>query len=515
MTSSIASAQVEQVARYEKDVKENGNDFLVVNMREQGLALLREKDKFNNGNRVWEFITLDTSLAETWNTEFEISNRLNLVGHDYVDGKLYYLFRQLENNSNELELYSVNLRLQDFSTYTIKQELDFQLTEFSMMGDFALFGGYMNKQPLVTLYDLHEKSNRIVPGFFNSNVELLDLQPNSNNTFNVLLAERTSKEKRKLILKTMDVAGTLLMDDEVELESNKYILAAQTSALVRDEMMVIGTWTSSSGVRQASGFFTLQVDPFTQQTPRYYDFSEFDQFLNFLKPRKIIKIKNSAQARRNTGKLPDYKTYVNPVRIEETSAGFTLLAEVYQPGATTQNFRNTPYYTPFGMGNPYFNPYGFNPYYNPYYNPYRTPFNSNIEPDESRVLHSSVIQFDASGKYVADVGFKMDQMKTSSLDHASDFYQYSDQTTILYKREKHVRQAVYDKEGALVHTDTVAVHLSVPTEEIRHETNHDGLVRHWYRGNFFVWGYHTLADQAKRWDDRNRYLFYVHKLSRK
>jgi hypothetical protein len=116
-------AQVTQTHRYEMEMKSNDEEFLIVPMKEQGLSLFRQKDKFNNGNRLWELILLDTALAETWNAELEISNRLSLIGHDYNHGNLYYLFRLGDTNSSELTLYKINPAEKEIAIHIIKQEL--------------------------------------------------------------------------------------------------------------------------------------------------------------------------------------------------------------------------------------------------------------------------------------------------------------------------------------------------------------------------------------------------------
>lgn len=507
----VLCAQVQHTQRYEIDMKNNDQQFLVVSMKENGLALLREKDKHEGGNKLWEAVFLDTALAERWKPELEIANRLNLIGHDYNQGIMHYLFRTGDANNTDLALYKIDPLQREVQNYTIKLELDFRLTQFSMMGNYALFGGYLDKQPLVTIFDLKEGINKVVPGFFLTNSELLDLRPNVNNTFNTLLAERTSKEKRKLILKTFDAAGTLLMDDEIELDADKHILSAICSTLERDEMMIVGTWTSTSGVRQATGFFALPIDPFSQQSPVYYDFGQLQHFFDYLKPKRAAILKENSQSRRANGKVPEFKTYVNPVRVVENNKGFLLLAEVYQPGSTTSNFRNSNYYSPYGLNNPYYNPFLFNPYYNRFYNPaFGGPGGSDAH--DNRMIHSVVVEFNANGKLMTDYGVKLNDIKLATVDQASDFVQKEESTTILFKKDKYLRQGSFNQRGELVKSDTVKVNLNAPTETIRFEDDDDGGIRYWYGSAFYMWGYHTVQDISKRGEDRNRYVFYINKV---
>lgn len=506
-------AQLKHALRFEKEMKNNDQEFLVVSMKEEGLALFREKERGSGGNRLWEIVFLDTALQEQWVPELEIGNRLNLIGHDFNNRNIYYLFRIGESNSDELTLYKIDPINREVEQHIIKQELDFRLTHFSVMGNHALLGGYINKQPLVTIYDLKEKSSKIVPGFFLTNAELLDLRPNLNNTFNTLLIERDTKENRKLVLKTFDAAGTLLLDDEVIIDRNRYILSAITSTLERDEMIILGTWSISNSVRQATGIFAVIVDPFTQQSPQYFDFAQFNHFLDYLKPKRASIIKQNSMSRRLAGKIPEFKTYVNPIRVSETSKGFVLLSEVYSPSSANNGFRNNNFYNPYSFNNPFFTPYGYNSYYNRYSNPFYTG-PANNSPDESRVLHTSVIEFDPSGKILGDYGLKTNELKLEAIDQASDFHIDDETATLVFKKEKYVRQGVFDKKGELLKSDTVFTKFAAPTESVRHESNTGG-VRFWYDDNFYVWGYHTVTDIAKKGEDRNRYVFYIDKLTKR
>src|SRR3954468_16174527 len=91
--SAKTSAQITQPYRYERTQKGSEDYFTIVPLKEEGLALLRHKDKYNNSKRVWELVMLDTTLREIKTTEFEVENRYNLVGHENTHGEIYFLYR--------------------------------------------------------------------------------------------------------------------------------------------------------------------------------------------------------------------------------------------------------------------------------------------------------------------------------------------------------------------------------------------------------------------------------------
>ena len=64
LCSCSTYAQVSQTQRYEREQKNSDDYFNVISLKEEGLALFRERDKYKGSNRVWELILLDTALQE-------------------------------------------------------------------------------------------------------------------------------------------------------------------------------------------------------------------------------------------------------------------------------------------------------------------------------------------------------------------------------------------------------------------------------------------------------------------
>ncbi|HLT74774.1 MAG TPA: hypothetical protein VKZ68_06800, partial [Ohtaekwangia sp.] len=54
-------AQIAQPYRYELQQKNSDDYFNIISLKENGLALFRERDKFKQNNRLWELILLDST----------------------------------------------------------------------------------------------------------------------------------------------------------------------------------------------------------------------------------------------------------------------------------------------------------------------------------------------------------------------------------------------------------------------------------------------------------------------
>lgn len=504
LNAVLVHAQAVQTARFEREQKNSDNDYIVISLQKEGLALVRDIDKYKEGKQQWEVIRVDTTLQEVWLVEMEIENRMRLVGYDYRDNLIYLLYREGDHEASDLTLFTIHTQSQAVARYTIKQEITFKVTHFNALANVITLGGYVSNEPAVLLYDLQTEKTKLVPGFFITNSELLDLRVNTNNTFNALIIDRSNKQNKKLVLKTFDATGAALLEDEMEIENDRTILSGITSTLVNDELLVAGTWTEGNS-KQASGIFTSLIDPFNNQPINYYDFGRFEHFLDYLNDKRATKIKARSVEAAKLGKVPEYKTYAVPMRLDEQEEGFGLLLEVYQPSS---NFSPYPYYGNFGPPMYAYSPYGYNPFMNRYYN---APYQYNQPaPGDSKMLHAALAVFDRTGKPKRDYGLKLNDLKISSLEQTSDFLFYEDEVAMAFKKEKEVRilRSLNDE----IEYDTIVSKLNSPTETVRHESESVSYIRSWYKNAFYVWGYQTLRDSSQAALESGRQVFYINKI---
>jgi hypothetical protein len=498
-------AQLSQPARYEIEQKNSDSHFTLISMEKHGIALIRDKQKYEHGNKSWEVIFLDSALNESWKKDLAVDNQYHLIGHDYRDENIYFLFRMGETDQGKLKIIKVAIKDHQIKEHNYEPELVIKPTHFNILENQVIYAGYINNEPTVLLFNLDTDQAKLVPGLLVSNSELLDVRVNANNTFNVLISERQTKTKKKLIVKTFDKTGAMLLDDVIEIESERTILAGLTSTLVRDELIVIGTW-GEGVIKQASGIFTVLVDPYSAQKITYYDFAQFSHFLDYLSPKRIAKTKEKSDRRRAIGKIPEFKTFVLPARLVETKEGFQFFSEVYYSSVNLNSSRWGPY-SPYPYS-PYGNYYPYRFYNQPYYGyPYNNYGNPTTNFSETKMLHASIIDFDAKGNLLADHGFKLEDIKTPSSEQISDFITQQNKTTILFSKEKEIHLQVSQKDGLSLINEKKDIQLKSANETIRGEDG-TGSVRHWFDNCFYLFGYQTI----KTTGEGSRDVFYINKL---
>lgn len=503
---STAWAQLKGLERYEKEVKLSDNNFTIIPLEENGIALIREKNKYNKGNRLREVILLDSSLKEVWMSDIEVRSSYNLIGYEYGNNHIYLLFREGEVDSREFILVALNITNHEVNQFEIKHEFMLRPTHFTMVGENVIFGGYVSNEPAVMLYETSKKLLKVIPGFFLKDTELLDVRANKNNTFNTLLIERNSLDKRHLVLKTFDEQGGLLLEDEIEIERDINILTGVTSSLKREELILLGTYTEGAG-REALGYYSVLVDPFSNQRLNYFPFTSLNTLLNYLPDKRASRIKLKSKERNEVGKAPDYKAYVLPIRIEENEEGFYLLSEMYNPSSSSGRSPRSRYYNPYyGYG---YSPYSYDPFTSRYANsPYS--FNNSSQNTRAKMIESVLTLFNNQGKLIWDNSLQYDNVKRYATEQISDFTIKDELVFLSYKYESKVlvNTSSINIESEL---DTLRIPLKNPTDIIRNEVEEDSGIRYWYSDFSFVWGYQSIKDTGKKIEDPVRYVFYINK----
>lgn len=508
----ISRCQISQPYRYERQHKGADDVPTIIPLAREGVAMVYAKEKYSEGKKLWTVVMLDTTLSEKKTIEVSIETRYHLVGYDYVPGYFYLLYSAGESSKNALVLYEFNTQGEELGRYEIKPELEFKLTHFIKAGEKMALGGYVNKEPVVLLFEMRSSLIKVLPGFLQKDMELVDLRSNQNKSFNVVLIDRSMKLEKKLVFKTFDENGELLLEDIVPMNDNRSLQTGISSTLEHEELVVMGTWGHKQD-RQSTGFFILHIDPFHDQKIHYFYLTRLSHYLDRFKTTRAKHLKDKAEDDIVADRDPDFSEYIMPFKLEETKDGFLMLAEVYVPVSNLSQY-NMPYgYGPAMYGSPYYyNPYWPNYYapgrmYNPYY-----PGTSNKAYTEINALQTVLISVDHKGDILWDQAMKMEDVSNrTSLEQVSDFYYGTNKVTILYRvkdGELRVRTTdIADDESKEV---TEKIKLLEPSDEFRDEKEDIGGVVKWYDNSFFVWGFQTIRNVTK--EERIRDVFYINKV---
>jgi hypothetical protein len=499
-------AQIAQPARWEHELKYSDESYSIISMRDEGLALIRDLEDYQGGKRKWEVILLDTLLQQTWSTILQTEPEYNFQGYEHTPGQLNLMFRRQETEMVKAQIFDLDLTTKMIRNSETDVKLQIRLTHYTVVDGNCVFGGYVGLDPVLVIFDPVKHKNIMVPGFFFTETELLDVRPNRNGTFNVLLAQRI-QGKKKLIFRAYDKHGNILVEDEIPIDEGKTILGGASSVLEHDEVLIAGSFAFQNN-RQASGIFSCLIDPFSEQPVQYTEFHQLQHFLDYLSDRKANRIRQKATERVVYNKNPEYKTSVNIYRIAEFKNGFALYGESY----VTSSGSNYTYTNPYGNPSartanaPYvYTPYNSRHYNNPYF--YQPPSMS----AEMRMQQGFVIGFDFKGRRIWDYTIPMEDLKAYSVEQVSDFVIWGGTPAFLYKKENELKFSNHGTDTLqTAASKVIPIRLNSTFEESRPADVEEGYVRQWYVTNFFVSGVATIKDV--RPGASNRRVFFINKI---
>jgi hypothetical protein len=503
-------AQLTQPNRYEKVQKSSDFDFTVISLDKEGIALFRETDDYKDGKHSWQVIVLDTALNEVVDTLITIERNYNVIGYEYVPGKVEFLFREGEFATSKMLLASLLFKKREIKKVEIKTELDIKLTHFSSIGENVLFGGYISNEPAIVMYDAVKSSVVVLPGFFQRNTELMDLRVNQNNTFNVVMVEKVSSENRRILFRTFDAQGKMLLDDNVSIDEKINIQSAISSSLYREDLLITGTWGSRSSNR-SYGFYSMMVNPFEEQKPSFKAFGELNHYLDYLKPKRAQKIKNKTKESIAAGKYYDYTNNVIPYKVIECDKGFIVLAETYSPvsfsSTNVYNSPNSPYWnSPYYYNNPYYYSYPTSRLYRP------RAFGQNVANEEEiKTYSSSLLWINNKGEVSNDFSMKIEDVKIRSVEQVADAGYHKGEVAIVYKNDSKIFYKKMDPTTDEMEEGNEPITLKDSLDELREEDDSEGGIRHWYENSFYTWGYQTIRNINVK-GDKTRDVFYVNKI---
>lgn len=505
---SFCRAQIKQSHRFEEGVKTSDDGFSIISLKREGLALIRDLDKYTSGHRRWQLEIVDSTLSKIWSTELELENRMILVGYEYYPGHLYLLFREGESMQYGFLLKTVLFHEKKIETDKIKFELDFRITHFTVAEGTAIFGGYVSSEPAVLLYNRSSDKPKVLPGLFLSEIKILDVRVNQNQSFNVLMMESKSRDNKKLIVRTYDHDANLILEDVSYIDPRFNIINGLTSALENDEMIITGTYGEGNN-QQSIGIFSVVVDPFEEHDIIYTSFSALEHFLDYMPRKRSERIKNKDHKEKRTGNPSDYRAYVMPFRIEELNNEFYLLGEMYyssHPG--TPSPYNSGFYNPYGYG---YYPYGISPYSTRNYN---TPYSSSYPTSgwnqrmdgNYRMIQGLVVKINHAGKVVSDTSIKFEDVRQDDLEQYSDFAVVRGSITMIYKQEDEIFHLMPSGDSTITVKEKVSTGKEGKT--IKNENRGKGAARFWFGSNLYIWGIEHVIEAG----DKSQ-VFYINRIS--
>jgi hypothetical protein len=485
-------AQVEQTQRIEFELNdEDDRVFNIVTAGEEGLVLYREvKNRETRMERKWEVIHLDTTLSVLWRNYYYVDLRYIYSGWEYCDGQFYMLFRQnVESIKANLQILRLNLDNQQSSTFLIERDFPLELSQFEVVRNTLIFGGYANTRPAVVAYIFGDTKPIVLPGFYNQKSELMQIEvDDAAGTFNVLTSLRQKDGSKTIDIKTFDQRGEMLKNVLLQPSNERSLLYGRSVTLKDNIHLIAGTYTRKRS-DMSRGIFLARIAPDGEHVINYYNYADLKNFFSYMKAKREKRIKERIERRKIKGKKNrfNYRLLVHDV-VEAPNGNFIMIGEAFYP-----KYSHNSFYSPFGGYSRYMGDYG-------------------MMFDGYRYTHAVVIGFDTNGRVQWDNSFEINDVESFELEQFVHVAANDDKVVLAYLFENVVRTKVVYQGEVLEGKSFNDLMLSFEDDVISDKDSEYEGMESWYGNVMIAFGVQQLKNLKSEGVKLNRDVFFINKL---
>jgi len=496
LCGSSVFAQVEQPNRIEIELEDGDDFFNVISAKEEGIIIFRETtERIKEGN-IWEVIKYDTALHQTFVTKFPITFGDRFIGYEHNNNNLFLLYNKGQYGNKKMLMLKVSLLTGDTTHYNIEKVFPIELTEFLVFNDAILFGGYVNLRPAVVYYGLKEKRMRVLPGFYNNNSELLEINLDHElNVFTVSMAEKMPNKRFKITIKTFDPAGKLLATRSIEPKENLSFIDGRSSNIGGRAQFIAGTYSNRRSEYSRGLYFARIANDEEQPDVYYYNYADLKNFFSYMKAKREIRVKNRIERKKINNKKIKFNYRLMVHDIIERDDHFIMLGEAYYP--KYNSYSSSPgYFTNLGPGygvgsNDSYQNYNFAGY---------------------KYTHAVIIAFDKKGEIIWDNSFEINDVTSFTLDQFVQPSIQDNEIVLLYTYENIIRSKIIRGNQVLEGKSFNEIKLTFDDDELKPIDSEFGGLEKWYGDYFFAYGVQKIKNLRDKDVKLNRKVFFVNKV---
>jgi hypothetical protein len=502
-------AQLDPVQRAEIKLtdRENETNFNVHTLKDHGFLLVTEGEAEKDyKNTLWTFVRYDTLMQVLWKKEMLITRKFQAI-KNYTGNKEFFVFFK-EKEARHMKVMRMDLQTGDHQTFPgdLPAHLD-EFGEFKVLGNTALIGGKISRSPVILSFRFFDSRVKVLPALYDHHFELTSINLNEEeNLADVVISENNRRKNQMgLQIKSYNYSGKLLQDITLRTTKERILQTGKLSHLPDNRQFLLGNYTDRSG-NYSLGMYVSKIEGNEQQFIKYYDFTAFKNFFNYLKPRHKKRVLERIRRRRMHGKDSHLRYRLLVHDLIKHDSTYIAVAEVYYP-----QYRSNTSWGGYGLS-----PWMYqNSLYNPSYlynNSYRN-YNDRIF-EGYRYTHAIVCGFDAAGNLLWDNCFDIGgSMLSKTLEEVVHVGMDNDNRLILMYPDKD------ELHTQIIRGDEVVAEKEKYTVSTKHEndkvTNSETMhLSHWYGQYFLSWGVQEIYNKALP-DKPSRKVFYLNKMTYK
>ncbi len=502
LLSQWSFAQIGVVQRTELEInKKIGDNYKVLSLNESGiLVFIESEESLKGGKKEFIIAKYDSTLQQSWVRSFVMDYDSRLGLHDQ-DGD--YLYFMVVKEDKEYDILKIHLPSGLIVAVKYEKIVEMDITHFVALESILLFGGMVDSRPVVVHYDYVNGKPKVLPAIntLKATLNRLEVCKEDRSIF-VLLTPLSNKKKESFFYNIFDMDGTLLTNTIVPYEKDYILYSFQPYLVSRNEQYLFGMY-SLLAKDKAQGIYVTHIVNNEQDFIRFYDFSYFKNFFNYLGKRKD-KTLSKIKGEREEGNIykHDYSFLVRELKFIDEKIVF--IADSYSPiyREGMNSFMNTNMMMMRGMNMSYRNLMNVNDYM-------RVP--TNRGPVGYRYKHGIVCAFDKKGKMLWDNSLEYKDLESmSGLSPQLQVSTGTDSLTLLNFQDKKIYYKRTDKSLAVEAIREVEIPDKEEADK-KLDDREDEAVMQWYGDYFLMYGIQKMKGVGGA--SNSRRVFYLSKLA--
>ncbi|RAK03140.1 hypothetical protein LX87_01262 [Larkinella arboricola] len=489
-----ALAQFEPSVRLELPISQNSEDvFDVTPLGDRGVLVnVRQGDYYSSAPTKFLFKRYDTNLKQLWTAEYKIESYYEPVRSCRTEHYLYWLMKEDENE----KISVLRLNLEDGSMESFKGDLvtPMEIFHFKVLDNIAYLGGYYRSRPVVVSFSFFDLTSKVLPGLYTNHIQLNNIEVDEYRRLVHVMTDATHQRNCEFTVRTYSYEGKLLRT--VNLDGNEHsLISGKLLPLNDEESLLVGNYSNdctpySQGVyisRIRNAVAPLDVDKegnnmvvTTTEETRYIDFSELQNFFNYMKPKRQQKMLERLARRKDQGKDTKFRYRLLVHDLIPTEEGLMLVAEVYYP-----QYRGSSY--PFIGSTRSFDRYQ----------------------EGYRYTHAFMCGFDKKGRLLWDNSLPIPDLTSYDLHPMVQVLRTGNATVLAYPHEGEINSEVIEGGKVVREREKYSLKKLAENEKVVYSENDQ--LEAWYDGHFLACGFQKISTDRSLAPPRE--VFYINKVT--
>ncbi|WP_266367697.1 hypothetical protein [Tellurirhabdus rosea] len=481
ITLRPAVAQLEPSVRVELPTDNNDNDtYDVLPLGDQGVLLtIRHGDYYSSAPEKFSFRKYDGNLKPVWETDYKIDAYFEPIMSCQTEHYFFWLFK--ESNSEKISV--LRLGLDDGQTEIFKGSLltQIEISQFKVLDNVAYVGGNYRSRPVVVAFSFFDKSAKVLPGLYINHVQLNNIEVDPNRRLVHVMTDATTQRNCEFTIRTYTYEGRLVRT--VNMDGMKHsLISGKLLPVSDDESLLVGNY-SIDCTPYSQGIYVTRIrnGEVVEQDTRYIDFSQLQNFFNYLKPKRQQKMIDKISRRRSQGKDTKFRYRLLVHDLMPTPNGPMLIAEVFYP----QYKGNS---TPISFG---------------------SMRNFDRSQEGYRFTHAFLCGFDPGGRLIWDNCVPVKDVISYELHPMVQVSQQGNRTVLAYPQEGEITTEVLEGSKLLPLRQNYSLKEVSENEKVVYsEQDH---LEAWFDRHFLAYGIQKIS--SEKYSGPSREVFYINKLS--